>query len=143
MRHIHCRLIPENDDQVQVRDEIDHDQCDDEFELSTGRSKDEKDEADTGKESAAFMEKDTISSGGISLSAYGSYAIAAGGYWAIGLGVLTFFLNIGSNTFSNWWLAVWVQAGSGVLLPRDVDSKEMSKRAGRSFSRTRTSRRTT
>ena len=52
--------------------------------------------------------------GSLNVDTYLSYVSAAGGYCVAFLVVLSFFINVGSTAFSSWWLAVWIQAGSGV-----------------------------
>lgn len=52
--------------------------------------------------------------GTIKATAYHAYISAAGGYVVCLLVFLIILLNVGSNVFSSWWLAMWIKAGSGV-----------------------------
>jgi ATP-binding cassette subfamily C (CFTR/MRP) protein 5 len=51
--------------------------------------------------------------GEVKTLAYYSYIQAAGGFFVSFIVVTLILLNVGTSTFSSWWLAVWIKAGSG------------------------------
>ncbi|KAG2463187.1 MRP5 protein, partial [Polypterus senegalus] len=53
--------------------------------------------------------------GRVSWAVYGAYMQAAGGPLVCFIILLLFVLNVGSTTFSNWWLSYWIKQGSGNL----------------------------
>ncbi|XP_068172840.1 ATP-binding cassette sub-family C member 12-like [Antennarius striatus] len=53
------------------------------------------------------------SEGTMSWRVYHQYCQAAGGYFIIFFFMLNIFLLIGSTTFSNWWLSLWLGKGDG------------------------------
>ncbi|XP_066994509.2 ATP-binding cassette sub-family C member 5 isoform X2 [Anabrus simplex] len=56
---------------------------------------------------------ETIVKGNITHQTYQNYISAAGGFFIAMIVILTFLLNVGSTTFSSWWLASWLKAGGG------------------------------
>lgn len=65
----------------------------------------------TGK---SLMTKKNMKRKAISAHTFHIYIKAAGGYFFAVLLFLTFFLNVGSVTFSSCWLAFWLKEGGGV-----------------------------
>ncbi|KAK7871844.1 hypothetical protein R5R35_006438 [Gryllus longicercus] len=57
-----------------------------------------------------------IEQGQIKFYTYHSYVAAAGGYIVAALVFITFLMNVGSTTFSSWWLATWIKEGGGSTL---------------------------
>lgn len=60
------------------------------------------------------MTKKNMKRRDISAQTFHIYIKAAGGYFIVLLLFLSFFLNIGSVTFSSCWLAFWLKEGGGV-----------------------------
>ncbi|XP_076047153.1 ATP-binding cassette sub-family C member 5-like isoform X2 [Oratosquilla oratoria] len=60
-----------------------------------------------------LMTEEKLEKGNIPMSVYKSYIHAAGGYIIASLVILTFAANVGSTTFSSWWLSYWLSAGGG------------------------------
>ncbi|XP_051169795.1 ATP-binding cassette sub-family C member 5-like isoform X2 [Leptopilina boulardi] len=65
----------------------------------------------TGK---SLMTKKNMKRRDISAQTFHIYIKAAGGYFIVLLLFLSFFLNIGSVTFSSCWLAFWLKEGGGI-----------------------------
>lgn len=64
----------------------------------------------------SLMTKGNMKGKTISAHTFHVYIKAAGGYFLVLLLFLTFFLNIGSITFSSCWLAYWLKEGGGVSI---------------------------
>ncbi|XP_015521892.2 ATP-binding cassette sub-family C member 5 isoform X1 [Neodiprion lecontei] len=56
---------------------------------------------------------ENLQQGTIEAHTYHSFITAAGGYFFCFIVIVTFFVSVGSNAFSSWWLATWLRAGSG------------------------------
>lgn len=67
-----------------------------------------------GKIVGQLISEEKLDKGDIPLSTYNAYIKGAGGYIVSTLVICTFLLNIGSTSFSSWWLSMWLSAGSGV-----------------------------
>ncbi|XP_035669085.1 multidrug resistance-associated protein 5-like isoform X2 [Branchiostoma floridae] len=52
--------------------------------------------------------------GSVTLKTYWSYIKASGGFIVCSCTLLLFILSTGSMVFSNWWLTLWLNQGSGV-----------------------------
>lgn len=77
----------------------------------------------TGKGVGQLISEEKLNKGDIPWSTYNSYIQAAGGYFVTTLVISTFLLNVGSTSFSSWWLSMWLSAGSGVSdFPRATDT---------------------
>ncbi|XP_050718620.1 ATP-binding cassette sub-family C member 5-like isoform X20 [Eriocheir sinensis] len=66
-----------------------------------------------GKGVGQLISEEKLNKGDIPWSTYNSYIQSAGGYIVSTLVISTFLLNVGSTSFSSWWLSMWLSAGSG------------------------------
>ncbi|XP_054569765.1 LOW QUALITY PROTEIN: ATP-binding cassette sub-family C member 5-like [Eptesicus fuscus] len=64
-------------------------------------------------EEGPLMQAEEKGQGSVPWSVYGVYIKAAGGPLAFLFIISLFMLNVGSTTFSNWWLSYWINEGSG------------------------------
>ncbi|XP_076163958.1 ATP-binding cassette sub-family C member 5-like isoform X3 [Ptiloglossa arizonensis] len=62
---------------------------------------------------ATLTTKEKVETGTVKSYTYHTYIKSAGGYLVAILVFFTLFLNVGSSTFSTWWLATWIKAGGG------------------------------
>uniref|UniRef100_A0A8D0H1W3 ATP-binding cassette sub-family C member 5 n=1 Tax=Sphenodon punctatus TaxID=8508 RepID=A0A8D0H1W3_SPHPU len=65
------------------------------------------------KEEGQLVQVEEKGKGSVPWSVYGIYIQAAGGPFAFLIIMALFILNVGSATFSNWWLGYWIKQGSG------------------------------
>ncbi|XP_028650798.1 multidrug resistance-associated protein 5 isoform X2 [Erpetoichthys calabaricus] len=74
-----------------------------------------KKDAPVHKDEVQLMPVQEKLKGRVSWAVYGAYMQAAGGPLVCFIILLLFVLNVGSTTFSNWWLSYWIKQGSGNL----------------------------
>jgi len=66
---------------------------------------------------------DESKQGTVSLRTYAAYVSAAGGIVAVVAVLVTSILAEGAKGFSVWWLAYWIEEGSGTINVSDVSLK--------------------
>ncbi|XP_026672772.1 sodium leak channel non-selective protein [Ceratina calcarata] len=64
-------------------------------------------------EGTTLTTREKMETGTVKSYTYHVYVKAAGGYSVAALAMFVVFLNVGSNAFSSWWLAEWINAGGG------------------------------
>ena len=77
-------------------------------------------EATVTTESSDKWSPDESKQGTVSLRTYAAYVSAAGGIVAVLAVLVTSVLAEGAKGFSVWWLAYWIEEGSGTMNVSDV-----------------------
>jgi len=67
------------------------------------------------KESSDEWSPDESKQGSVSLRTYAAYVSAAGGIVAVVAVLLAIGVAEGAKGFSTWWLAYWIEQGSGII----------------------------
>lgn len=62
-----------------------------------------------------LIEAERVEKGSIPITTYLVYLRYAGGYFLSLFVLMTFIVNIGSTSFSSWWLAHWLHVGVAVV----------------------------
>ncbi|XP_060065902.1 ATP-binding cassette sub-family C member 5-like [Ylistrum balloti] len=87
-------------------------------------------------EKGILTDRETSMAGDISLKTYMSYINAAGGKIVTALVLLLYFLSISSITFSEWWLGIWIEQTTSVVLttsPVKTNAKDTNFSGGENF----------
>ena len=68
----------------------------------------------TVKQNGFLIKEERQEQGDIKFATFNSYVNACGGWMFFFILIFTMLLNIGSSSFSSWWLHMWIKAGDGV-----------------------------
>ncbi|KAL0274896.1 UNVERIFIED_CONTAM: hypothetical protein PYX00_002924 [Menopon gallinae] len=71
-----------------------------------------------------FIEAEKMIRGEVKPYTYVTYIRVAGGFFISFIVFMSIFLTVGSISFSSWWLAVWLKAGSGNTTIIDPNTNE-------------------